>query len=139
MQPLTRLRAQRAFTLVELLVVMVVIATLALIVVPRVVQRTTQAQEANLHANLRILRSAISQYQADTGGNPPNLNGLYTNPGSVTGWNGPYLTGTIPLDPFGGTPAANSTNGNWTYTAASGAIASSSSTTGINGTAYNTW
>lgn len=133
-------RRQRAgFTLVELLVVIIIISILAVIVVPRVLQRTVQAKEANLRANLNTLRSSITQYQADTALIPPNLTGLKTAPGGVSGWNGPYINGPLPTDPFGAAAAAGSLNSNWVYDNKKGDVSSASTKKGSDGTAFNTW
>lgn len=104
---------------------MAVIAVLALIVAPQFANRRTQAREANLRANLKILRSAIQTYQADTGAYPANLEILNNTsaPEGVTGWNGPYISGPIPQDPTA--TANNGNNKNWTYSNTTGAISSS--------------
>ena len=118
---------KKAFTLIELLVVMVVIALLALIVVPQFTNRTLQAREANLRSNLRTVRSALSTFSADTGTWPANLTVLTaaSAPSGTTGWNGPYLTAPLPQDPTAA--SASGTNMNWSYTASSGVLASSTS------------
>ncbi len=124
--PKTRLK--RGFTLIELLVVMVVIAVLALIVVPQFASRTTQAREANLRSNLKSLRTAVQTYKADTGVWPADLAKLSSD--TTSGWQGPYITAPMPQDPTAATAAGN--NGNWSYTAASGNVASATAT-------YTTW
>jgi general secretion pathway protein G len=118
---------KKAFTLIELLVVMIVIALLALIVVPQFASRSAQARESNLRSNLKSIRTAISTWQADTGAFPANLTQLTaaTAPTGVTGWNGPYLTAPLTQDPT--VASASGNNGNWSYTASSGALASSNS------------
>mgnify|MGYP000027914959 CR=1 FL=1 len=123
---------KKAFTLIELLVVMIVIALLALIVVPQFASRSTQAREANLRGNLKSIRTAISTWQADTGAFPADLTRMTaaTAPAGVTGWNGPYLTAPLVADPT--VAEAAGVNGNWSFTAGSGALASSNAT-------YSAW
>ncbi len=61
-----RLR-QRAFTLAELLIVVIILAILAAIIVPQFSSATVDAQESALDANLTGLRSAIELYHAQHG------------------------------------------------------------------------
>ncbi len=123
---------RNAFTLIELLVVMIVIALLALIVVPQFASRSTQAREANLRDNLKTIRSALAIWQGDTGAFAADLSKLtaVSAPTGVTGWNGPYLSSPMTQDPTVAT--ASGVNGNWNYTAGSGALSSSNSS-------YSAW
>ncbi len=58
---------QRAFTLAELLIVVIILAILAAIIVPQFSSATVDAQESALDANLTGLRSAIELYHAQHG------------------------------------------------------------------------
>jgi len=60
---LTRLKL-RAFTLVELLIVVIILAILAAIIVPQFSSATVDAQETSLDSNLAALRSSIELYHA---------------------------------------------------------------------------
>jgi prepilin-type N-terminal cleavage/methylation domain-containing protein len=64
------------FTLVELLVVMAIIATLLTLVAPRYIQSVDRSREAVLRTNLKLLRSAIDQHYADRGAYPESLAAL---------------------------------------------------------------
>jgi prepilin-type N-terminal cleavage/methylation domain-containing protein len=75
------------FTLIELLIVIVVIAILALIVIPRVTSANRKARESTLRENLHILRTAITHFSADTGLYPTALVDL-SNPRSSPPANG---------------------------------------------------
>ncbi len=61
------------FTLVELLVVLAIIATLLALAAPRYFQHVERSKEAVLRENLATMRNAIDQYHADTGRWPENL------------------------------------------------------------------
>jgi len=67
---------RRGFTLIELLIVVVVIAILALIIIPRVMGATRKARESTLRENLHILRTAITHFSADTGLYPSALSDM---------------------------------------------------------------
>ena len=46
------------------------------------------------------IKSALGQYQADTGAFPKSLEDLLKQSGSVTHWHGPYMD-RLPIDPWG--------------------------------------
>ena len=139
-------RRHKGFTLIEMLIVIVVIAILALIVIPRLLGAGRKAKEATLKGDLHQLRNAIQQFEADCGDYPLAIADLQTQPAAgsaggtgvaldVNGWQGPYLRtpdGGLPKDPF--TNAAD-----WTYVGASGDVHSSSTLTAINGENYSDW
>jgi general secretion pathway protein G len=69
-------RRRLGFTLIELMVVMAIVATLLSIVSPRYMLSIEKAKEAALRTNLRMTREAIDKYKADTGTYPSNLQSL---------------------------------------------------------------
>jgi general secretion pathway protein G len=66
----------RGFTLVELLVVMAVLATLLTLVAPRYQDSVVRAKEAVLRENLYQLRDAVDKYHADKARYPETLEAL---------------------------------------------------------------
>jgi type II secretion system protein G len=136
---------RRGFTLIELLIVIVVIAILALIVIPRVMGASRKAKESSLKGNLQELRNGLEQFQADTGAYPNQLTDLIdlSTAAPTTGidglpdgasvaipsgsYKGPYLTpqggleaSGIPINPFAPTLTAATLSltdlqANWTY------------------------
>lgn len=72
----TRLRA--AFSLVELLTVIVIISVLVAIAFPVFARAKIQAMRGADTSNLNALRSALQLYRADQGGYPPGLLGYVT-------------------------------------------------------------
>lgn len=97
-----RRRAQGGFTLIELVVVIVILAILAAVIVPRFFGRTEDAKISNAITTIKTLDESISMYNADTGNFPQSLDALITNP-QIKGWNGPYLKNqaSVPPDPWG--------------------------------------
>lgn len=64
------------FTLVELLVVLAIIATLLTLAAPRYFQHVERSKEAVLRENLATMRDAIEQFHADRGAWPASLDEL---------------------------------------------------------------
>jgi general secretion pathway protein G len=135
---LVRSRRQ-GFTLVELLLVLVILATLAAIVLPRFTGKTKQAQITAVQTQIASFKTALDAYEVDNGGYPKGRNGLLDliqQPRDLPNWHGPYLSSdAIPKDPWGneyiyecpgrhnpssydissmGPPGDNMVLGNWT-------------------------
>jgi general secretion pathway protein G len=97
---------RRAFTLVEMLLVVVIIGILAAIVVPHIAGRAEQAKETAAKADIATFSTALGIYDVDNGGYPKGRNGLQAlvqKPSGTQNWHGPYLENktTVPLDPWG--------------------------------------
>jgi general secretion pathway protein G len=93
-----------AFSLIELLLVMVILVVLAAVVVPKFTGRSEQAREAAAKADISRLGLQLDAFEIDTGRFPNNSEGLaalVTSPGNVQNWRGPYIQGGIPKDPWG--------------------------------------
>jgi len=96
-------RTVRGFTLVEMLLVLVILATLAAIVYPKVMGRSEQARVTAAQTQIANFKTALDAFEVDTGYYPKGRNGLndlLQQPRDVTGWHGPYLE-SIPKDPWG--------------------------------------
>ena len=97
----------QAFTLVELMVVIVIIALLAGVVGVNVVGNIAKAKVTTAKAQIKILHSAVILYNIDTGDYPETamgLDALVQEPPDANGWKkGGYLDGgsQLPLDPWG--------------------------------------
>lgn len=65
------IKMKRAFSLVELIIVVAVLGILAAIVVPQFQRHSKQAREAVAMDSVRLLRGAIELYTAQHGGVPP--------------------------------------------------------------------
>lgn len=103
----TRLRSRsRAFTLIELMVVVLILAVLAALVVPRIVGRGEDAKVGAAKSNMATIKSLLSQFQLDNGRFPTNEEGLAAlssksaPSGLESTFKGPYTDKEIAVDPW---------------------------------------
>lgn len=83
-------RPRRGFTLLELLVVMAIIATLLTIAVPRYFRSLERSKEAVLKQDIAALRECIDKFYGDTGKYPETLAALVEK----------HYLRAIPVDPI---------------------------------------
>ncbi|MDD5747047.1 MAG: type II secretion system major pseudopilin GspG [Candidatus Omnitrophica bacterium] len=98
---------KNGFTLIELMLVVIIIGTLAALVVPRLAGRAEQARTTAAQADiLSNIPMALDLYELDNGAYPTTQQGLAalvgqpTTPPLPKNWNGPYLK-KKPVDPWG--------------------------------------
>lgn len=97
-------RRARGFTLIELLVVLAILTLLAGLVGPRVLSQLGGAKSKTAGVQIADLEKSLELYKLDVGRFPTTeegLNALVAKPASANGWNGPYLKGGVPNDPWG--------------------------------------
>src|SRR5688572_24128116 len=92
-----------AFTLIELLLVLVILAVLTTVVVTKFSGRTEQARETAAGADIAAISLALDAFEIDNGRFPASDEGLAVldrQPADTPKWRGPYLKkGGIPKDP----------------------------------------
>ena len=97
-------RRQNAFTLVEMLLVLVILAVLAAIVIPKFSGRSQQAKETAAKSQISSIELALDAFEVDTGAYPSGgnaLGALVDQPNNAQNWKGPYLKQGVPNDPWG--------------------------------------
>ena len=100
-------RTQSGFTLIEILVVITILAILAGLLVPRVMDRPDQARVVAAKNDIRAIQSAINLYRLDSGVYPSTEQGLLAlvqrpeTGNAPRNWKqGGYLE-RMPKDPWG--------------------------------------
>ena len=98
-------RAERGFTLVDILVVITIIGLIMALVGPRVINYLGEAKVKAAKIQIESFSSALDLYYLDAGRYPSSSEGLTAlaqRPGGSQTWNGPYLKGgVVPNDPWG--------------------------------------
>ena len=141
------MRAERGFTLVELLIVIIIIAVLAAVVVPRFANSSIRAKESSLRMNLKLIRKTVDRFYQDTGLWPMQLTDIAASSAPAQGingggnikplqaasWRGPYLEGSV-VDPVSEVILQYKTT-----PPKVGTVTSSAPGTASDGTAYASW
>ena len=135
MNSFNRLRKQRGFTMIEMIIVIAIILILTSIAVPIYARHLLRAREAVLREDLYTMRQAIDQYTQDKDKAPQSLDDLVSSG---------YMH-ALPRDPFTNAtdtwqPVSDDTSSNPDQTETGVTDVHSGSTqVGSDGTAYNTW
>lgn len=100
---MTRVSRGKAFTLIELLIVVAIIGILAAIAVPNFLQAQLRAKVARVYADLRSMKTAIEMYHMDHNGYPPScslevVDGVQFRAGEI--FHPVRYASTVPVDPF---------------------------------------
>ena len=99
-----RNRNIKAFTLIELMLVVIILGVLAAMVMPRLAGRSEEARVAAARTDIQTnISLALDLFEMDQRRFPTSeegLQALLNNPGGITTWKGPYLK-REPKDPWG--------------------------------------
>jgi general secretion pathway protein G len=96
-------RAQRGFTLMELLAVIIIIGVLAATIGGRFLGQTESAKAGAARTEMGNLVQALDLFKLEIGRYPSQQEGLEAlikNPGGVANWNGPYFRKDTIKDPW---------------------------------------
>lgn len=102
-----RAKGEAGLTLIELMVVVVILSILAVVIVPRVIDRPDQARVARAQADINALSAALDLYRLDNNNYPTTDQGLQAlvrrpnSPPEPRNWaEGGYID-RLPDDPWG--------------------------------------
>ena len=90
-------KASQAFTLIEIMVVLIIIAIMASFIVPSVINRPDEARLTKVKNDIMALEGALDLYKLDNGRYPSNSEGLKI---LINEKENIYLK-RLPLDPWG--------------------------------------
>jgi general secretion pathway protein G len=95
-------KLNRAFTLTELMLVVVIIGILAALVIPRIAGNSEHARVVKAQTDVKGgIKTALGLYEVDNGTYPKSLQDLLVAPADARNWRGPYLDpANFPIDPW---------------------------------------
>jgi general secretion pathway protein G len=96
-------RDNQGFTLLELLVVIAILGLLIGLVAPAALRQLGSARVSVAKQSIERIGSVLDMYKLDAGSYPTTeqgLRALVEQPTGVTTWNGPYVKGNEPVDPW---------------------------------------
>jgi len=99
-----KIKREKGFTLIEILVVVIIIGLLAALVGPKLFGKVGTAKLSAAKAQIELFGTALDTFRLDVGRYPTaeeGLKALREKPSGVEGWQGPYLPKEIPIDPWG--------------------------------------
>jgi general secretion pathway protein G len=104
-ETIVRRNIRRGFTLIELLLVMMILAILAAVVVPKFTGQLGKSQINAATAQISLLKTSLQMFEVDNGRFPTTEEGLAAlaqNPGNLPNWKtGGYLSDNkVPVDPW---------------------------------------
>jgi general secretion pathway protein G len=91
------------FTLLELLVVIAILGLLIGLIAPAALHQLGSARLSIVRQSVERIGSVLDMYKLDVGSYPSTDQGLAAlvdQPSGVTTWNGPYMKGGVPVDPW---------------------------------------
>ena len=100
MRTTPRSRAQRGFTILEIVIVFILLAGIMAFVGPKIFEKMGQAKSAEQRIRTQTLVGNIEMYRLQVGKYPENLGALVRNPGSDK-WEGPYAKDADLKDAWG--------------------------------------
>ena len=95
---------RKAFTLVEILIVITIIALMASLVAPKLFSKLESSKQKIAKTQIHLIENALDSFRLDVGRYPTTEEGLrvlWENPGNIEGWDGPYLPKPVKEDPWG--------------------------------------
>jgi general secretion pathway protein G len=94
---------QAGFTLLEILVVIAILGLLIGLVAPAALRQLGGARLSVAKQSIERIGSVLDMYKLDIGSYPTTdqgLRALVERPTGMASWNGPYVKGDVPVDPW---------------------------------------
>jgi general secretion pathway protein G len=99
-------RRERGYSLLEILIVLTIIALIAALVGPRLMEQLDRSKVTAARVQVRAIAAALETMRLDLGRYPTDAEGIALLGAPPVGddaelWRGPYLDADAPLDPWG--------------------------------------
>lgn len=86
-----RLRRQRGFTILEIVIVFILLAGIMAFVGPKIFEQMGRAKSQEARIRIQQLAGQVEMYKLEVGKLPDNLQALVKQPPGADRWNGPYV------------------------------------------------
>lgn len=86
-----RLRRQRGFTILEIVIVFILLAGIMAFVGPKIFEQMGRAKSQEARIRIQQLAGQVEMYKLEVGKLPENLQALVKQPPGADRWNGPYV------------------------------------------------
>ena len=93
----SRKRLPRAFSLIELVIVIIIMGVISAIAIPRMMRGTDNADVTGLQSDLAVLRSAMEMCRYEHGAYPADADAFVAQLTTVVSGYGPYIIKVPPL------------------------------------------
>jgi general secretion pathway protein G len=94
-------RRQGGFTILEIVIVFILLASLMSFVGPKIFEQMGRAKSSEAKIRIQQLAGQIEMYKLEVGRYPDNLQALVKQPAGVDRWNGPYAKDADLKDAWG--------------------------------------
>jgi general secretion pathway protein G len=94
-------RRQRGFTILEIVIVFILLASIMAFVGPKIFEQSAKAKTQEAKVRILSLAGQIEMYRLEVGKYPDNLQALVKQPAGADRWNGPYAKDADLKDAWG--------------------------------------
>ena len=94
-------RAQRGFTILEIVIVFILLAGIMAFVGPKIFEQMGKAKSSEAKIRIQDLAGRIEMYKLENGRYPESLQSLVKQPAGADKWAGPYAKDTDLKDAWG--------------------------------------
>ncbi|MDD4816588.1 MAG: type II secretion system major pseudopilin GspG [Victivallaceae bacterium] len=95
------MKRKNGFTLLEVMIVLMLLVILAGAVTPAYLNYLKKARVQTAKSESKLLSDAVDHYYLEVGVYPSSLKALVGNADNNEKWDGPYIKGKLPVDPWG--------------------------------------
>jgi general secretion pathway protein G len=93
-------RRERGFTILEIVIVFILLASIMAFIGPKIFEQSGKARSQEAKIRIQSLAGQIEMYRLEVGKYPDSLQALVKQPAGADRWNGPYAKDADLKDPW---------------------------------------